>query len=164
VFNATAFDFDKDSGDIVGFFGDGSDSKDQSFKFAAPVKGTDLATTLVNLNVAIKDKVMADIHAQMSQMSPDELCVDVKPVGVAEAVTIADELLYCMWVEKAMLKGGLYDMLDTMSEVVKKLIDHVNVEKNHAQKMIHSSRINIALVWKRNIARLIKSCCRRCID
>ena len=67
VFNVTAFDIEKDSGNIIGFFGAGADSRDQSFKFAAPVKGTDLASTLVQLGAAIRDKVKADIHAQIGE-------------------------------------------------------------------------------------------------
>ena len=154
----TAFDFEKDSGNITGFFGDGSDSKDQSFKFVAPVKGTDLASTLVQLSAAIKDKVKADLHAQMSQK---DWSVDVKPVGVAEAVSIADEVFYCRMVEEAMTKGGLYNVLDNISEMIKKLIEHAQVEKSHAQRMIHNSRINIAVVWKRTITRLIRAhCCK----
>jgi hypothetical protein len=156
MFNVSAFDYDKDSGDIIGFFGAGADSKEQSFKFASPVKGTDLASTLVQLNAAINAKVKADVHAQLSQK---DWSVDVKPVGVAEAITVADEVFYCRMVEEAIPKGGLYDVLDSMSEMLKKLIDHVKVEKNQAEKSIHDARINIAVVWKRTIAKLIRSHC-----
>jgi hypothetical protein len=55
---------------------------------------------------------------------------EVKPVGVAEAFTIADEVFYCSMVEEAMPKGALYDVMDRMQEMIVKLIDHLRNEKS----------------------------------
>jgi hypothetical protein len=55
---------------------------------------------------------------------------EVKPVGVAEAFTIADEVFSCSMVEEAMPKGALYDVMDRMQEMIVKLIDHLRNEKS----------------------------------
>lgn len=62
-------------------------------------------------------------------------------------------------VEEAIPKGGLYDALDSMSEMLTKLIDFSKTEMSQACQQLTNSRLIIAVVWKRAVAKLIRSHC-----
>lgn len=103
VFNVYSFAV-SDNGDICGFFGQGWDKSDKPIPFVQNVPGGDtLVPTFQKLERALQDKVKADIHAQIQQAwSPED-----KPLGIAEALLVADEVIYCRMVEEAVLEGKL---------------------------------------------------------
>jgi len=103
-------------------------------------------------------RVKHDMHAQIAQ---NEWSVDKKPVGIAEAVLIADEVFYCKMAEEAITTGGLYVALDEITEMVKKLIDHSKVEKSAGMQRLHNGRLVVALTWKRRISQLTAGSCRQ---
>lgn len=103
-------------------------------------------------------KVKHDMHAQIAQ---NEWSVDKKPVGIAEAVLIADEVFYCKMAEEAITTGGLYIALDEINDMVNKLIDHSKVEKSAGMQRLHNARIVVAMAWKRRISQLTAGSCRQ---
>lgn len=158
---ARVFDFDA-SGDITGFFGQGADPSDQVIKFIEPVKcGDDRGAIFANLKSAMQAVVKRDLHAQIAQNTQS---VDAKPVGIAEALLIADEVFYTKMVEQALPEGGLYVALEKASEMLKNLIDHVKVEKSAGMQRLLNARIIVAITWKRRISKLVKASCKGVSD
>lgn len=155
VFNIDRFSYN-DQGSISGFFGKGADKSDTPFLFDGPLELKDLAMTLQMASMSMHGVVKKDIHAQLADK---EWHVAPKIAGIAEAVIVADEVFYCRMIEDCLPKGGLYTALNDMNEMLKKLIEHAKTELNPCQRQIHSARINIAVVWKRAIARLIRMHC-----
>jgi len=158
VFEAAhVMDFNE-SGDVVGFFGQGADPSDQVIKFLEPVKcGDDRAATFVQIEAAMRARVKHDMHAQVAL---NEWSVETKPVGIAEALIIADEVFFCKMATEAITTGGLYVALDKVTEMVGQLIDHCHVQKTKNLMQLHNARIIVATTWKRRIAQLRRNSCR----